>query len=631
MLRRLSCALVVLWVLMNAVSCADSALANSPTSILPTGRVDPAAFVGLRREDFAAGEAEVHAVFVYGTKLKEAVPQGSGTPSAVFPYPGHPPIDTIQVQVALTGRPMILLLGAYESTHWKLDIPSGARVEKVIAQGFYQQFVSGLPPGVKLLTYFTHPPAGIDGLFFSSEPGLLYRLFENVRRLTGRRPTTLQCETVRGKVVIDGVTTIAQPTVETAFEPGRPVVLGLTPMSGSRISTGRPTDELSIKFCCEQDYTTVKATRAFARGRIYFEATIALPEGGAGEQTNVGLLSAPPSESSRLLAAPGHLGGYGFPLLDRSARAALRNGDVIGVAADLDSGRLFFHINGRWIRGPSGGSGSHSAGIELRRGEEYVAAVSLTPDPRGPTGRETWEVNFGATPFRYGVPQGYTAYNAHPGGMEVYTSMRNQRWTHRILAWPGDPGAHFGTGDAPRPRTMAQERPIPISTQGEVHAIGVYEGGPSGVSIKVTRTGAPIALLLMAYSPVAWKLEVAPGVVLEKVVAMGYHEQKLQGVPVGVDAVSWSRENPDPRAFYYYGKPEGRDDFERRVRTLFGKEAASFQGAYRASQATVDGASRALSSPRHAQPVVIQCGGTTIVCGEGQDRIICGGREIICR
>ena len=72
---------------------------------------------------------------------------------------------------------------------------------------------------------------------------------------------------------------------------------------------------------------------------------------------------------------------------------------------------------------------------------------------------------------------------------------------------------------------------VSISPQAEIHAVGVYKAGPGGVSVKVTRTGPPIVLLLTAADPVLWQLDVAPGVVLEKVVAMGYNTQRLRNVP----------------------------------------------------------------------------------------------------
>jgi hypothetical protein len=619
------------WVRVLCFVCV--AWADPSPSLMPATPVDPATFATLRREDFAAVRAEVHAVFV------EPPSAGRGMPDGVHPYPGYPPIATVEVRVAIHGKRVVLVLGSHASVHWKLEMPSSAQVEKVIAQGYYQQFVSGLPPGTTLLTYFSNPLTGVEGQYLLSAPSHLFGLFESVRRLTGARAASLQTEAPQRRVIIDGVSGVAPPGPETAFEPGRPVVLALTPMSGSR-----PAEELSVRFCCEKDaYTTAKATRAFFKGRIYFEATITLAANGAGEQTNVGLLSVPPSAAARLLAPPSHLGGHGFPLLDGSMRRSLRDQDLVGVAADLDAGRVFFHVNGNWA---AGSPGSPGRGVAIRPGEEYVAAVSLTPDLRGQGvyGLEGWRLNFGASPFRFAVPDRYVAYATHPDGIEVFTSMRNNQWRRQqddsrvaMGSRPhvgGQPGTTYAAGSsgagaaAPDARAKAPEV-VSISPQAEIHAVGVYEGGPGGVSLKITRSGPPVVLLLMAYDSVRWRLDVAPGVVLEKVVAMGYHAQRLESIPASVQTLSWSRANPDPRIFYYYGKSGGYDDFQQRVKAIFGREASSFQGAYRADQAVVDGRSRELAP--QPKPVVLKCGRTTIVCGEGQDRVICGGREVLCR
>ena len=130
--------LILLLILLGAGRTdANSIVAEPPPSLVPKAPIDPSSFALLSKEDFAAGNAEVHAVFVDAGKPREDVPPRGATPSAVFPYAGHPPVSTIEVQVAITGRPVVLVLGSYRSAHWKLEIPPEAHVEKVIAQGYY--------------------------------------------------------------------------------------------------------------------------------------------------------------------------------------------------------------------------------------------------------------------------------------------------------------------------------------------------------------------------------------------------------------------------------------------------------------------------------------------------------------
>jgi hypothetical protein len=176
-----------------------------------------------------------------------------------------------------------------------------------------------------------------------------------------------------------------------------------------------------------------------------------------------------------------------------------------------------------------------------------------------------------------------------------------------------------------RPRGPAS---VSISPRAEIHAVGVHAGGPGGVSVKITRSGPPIVLLLTAHDHVLWQLDVAPGVVLEKVVAISPYTQRLHNVPASSEAIAWNRFTPGVRIFTYYGEPGGLDEFQRHVKALFGREATSFQGAERAAQVVVDGASRDLT--RHAPFVLKKCGETAIKCGEDHDRVMCGGREVVC-
>ena len=159
--------------------------------IVPAARVSPDSFVSLQAADFAAGAADVHAVLLYSGD-----PAGDGSevqrpPLAVAPYPGHPAVATVEVSVTASARPVMLVLGSHATVHWSLSVAPQARVEKIVAEGYYQQFVSGVPPGAKVSTYYRYPEAGVDALYNTTEPGHLYTLFQNVGRLTGKRPTTL--------------------------------------------------------------------------------------------------------------------------------------------------------------------------------------------------------------------------------------------------------------------------------------------------------------------------------------------------------------------------------------------------------------------------------------------------------
>jgi hypothetical protein len=132
----------------------------------------------------------------------------------------------------------------------------------------------------------------------------------------------------------------------------------------------------------------------------------------------------------------------------------------------------------------------------------------------------------------------------------------------------------------------------------ELHLIGVYEthgnhgGGvhPAGAAtVHVERKGSSI-LALSSYEPVHWTVTVADGVVLEKVILNGYHDQTADvpaGVPVEVHA------GPDGSlGAYAYAWPaaEGGSDTPALVDALVGitgRALTSFNGCYQASSFTL--------------------------------------------
>lgn len=61
--------------------------------------------------------------------------------------------------------------------------------------------------------------------------------------------------------------------------------------------------------------------------------------------------------------------------------------------------------------------------------------------------------------------------------------------------------------------------------------------------VAVTYTAAPVVLALLGSDPVEWTIDVAPGVVLQKVILAGEHPQELKGLPQGVPVEVYNRES----------------------------------------------------------------------------------------
>lgn len=100
------------------------------------------------------------------------------------------------------------------------------------------------------------------------------------------------------------------------------------------------------------------------------------------------------------------------------------------------------------------------------------------------------------------------------------------------------------------------------------------------VKVNVSDDSTPIILGLMAYEPVTWQINAAPGVVIERVILSGYHQQQITGTgDAQVDVYSYDNSPCDRcvqkgRFFYSYER------VPRDMEMAAGVRASSFQGNY---------------------------------------------------
>ena len=64
------------------------------------------------------------------------------------------PMGRIDVVVQARPRPMLLLLNGYEPIEWHLKLEAGARVDGVLALGYYEQRVAGLPASTPVVSAY---------------------------------------------------------------------------------------------------------------------------------------------------------------------------------------------------------------------------------------------------------------------------------------------------------------------------------------------------------------------------------------------------------------------------------------------------------------------------------------------
>ncbi len=85
-------------------------------------------------------QEELHIIGVYEAVLPDGAPRGSDD---------HPQ-GTIRVAIHPTAKPVALVLAAYEPIRWQLALDDGARLSRVLTQGYCAQDVVGVPVGVNV-------------------------------------------------------------------------------------------------------------------------------------------------------------------------------------------------------------------------------------------------------------------------------------------------------------------------------------------------------------------------------------------------------------------------------------------------------------------------------------------------
>ena len=165
-------------------------------------------------------------------------------------------------------------------------------------------------------------------------------------------------------------------------------------------SMGRVTNEgTTASHCCAGPSSVSFASRAHRTGKWYLEAVLStgpLRETGT-TWINVGVVT-----EVRTDLGVSAKNVDGIWLIPFSQGGTFKAGDVFGIAMDLDSARLYYHVNGSWRTGqPDSG-----LGLNLARGRDYRLAVQATSDG------DSWTANFGKKAFQLGLPRGYRSYDA---------------------------------------------------------------------------------------------------------------------------------------------------------------------------------------------------------------------------
>jgi hypothetical protein len=77
-----------------------------------------------------------------------------------------------------------------------------------------------------------------------------------------------------------------------------------------------------------------------------------------------------------------------------------------GIALDLNAGKVYVLVDGRWTDGEPGTSG----GLTVKLGETYRCGVETTALLKPLLDNGSIRINYGAKPFTYPMPEGYRPF-----------------------------------------------------------------------------------------------------------------------------------------------------------------------------------------------------------------------------
>jgi hypothetical protein len=361
-----------------------------PQRLQASAQPDPAPARQARSVLYPAGNLDVHAIGIY---------EGA-RPGAASRRQGEHPEGVVAVDVGVRGKATMLVLSSYEPIEWRVNVQAGARLEKVLAVGYYPQRVtitgaSGVDVATRRRDVMVAAGIGDLGVPYKIEGNAAHDANEFVRALTGKSPATYQGQYRADRFAITDATPRFKVPGATAPSP-TPVAAGA--MRLNRGVWGGDPSSYRVSYAGSGAYTEAWAARGYSAGRVYFEGTMAVTQGvSSAPHANIGL--AETRGDNGIEQSPDRLASA----MRHGEQVLYKNGDVFGIAADLSAGLAYVHVNGTWITGAPGSP----KGLTLRKGREYVAYFYAT----GGGGATSWEVNLGAAPFRYVAPQGYLPYD----------------------------------------------------------------------------------------------------------------------------------------------------------------------------------------------------------------------------
>jgi hypothetical protein len=261
------------------------------------------------------------------------------------------------------------------------------------------------------------------------------------------------------------------------------------------------------------------------------------------------------------------------PDLDMPNAASYGAGDVIGVAMDLDGGKVHFQHNSIWQgSNPATGKGGEEI-LNLPGTGAYYPFFSISEGDK-------ITVNFGHSKFEHAPPDGY-----YPYADGLVGDSKNDCQ---------DPGPE---GIPAKPaRIDASCYDLESADAGEIEGtelniIGVYEAGPGAINVEIKRT-KPMVLVLASHAALMWSVTLAPEAKVDKILISGYEASDIYYPPEGVPVEKYLFETDGEYLGAGYGWPNGPTESDtqglvKNAQEKTGLKLKSFAGCYTGNTFTI--------------------------------------------
>jgi hypothetical protein len=188
-------------------------------------------------------------------------------------------------------------------------------------------------------------------------------------------------------------------------------------------------------------YQNVFSTISQTSGKWYCEVTV---NGTPNSANMIGVSSA--TEQNYLIANAGLIGGtssgYGYYIYNGnkynngSSSAygnSIASGDVVGIALDLDNGKVWFSKNGTWQASGDPAAGTNAAFTSLTSSLGFFISSSSYSG-----GATSFDHNFGQRPFAFSAPSGFRALNTQ--NLPTPTILKGNQYFD-VSTWSGTGGS----------------------------------------------------------------------------------------------------------------------------------------------------------------------------------------------